>query len=111
MEKMNGSVLYESSNGVGKLSNGCNGHHADTNNNHSLVNGKAVTMKGGTHASNKIDSSSWSKAYCVLGAQWGDEGKGKIVDLLAMEMDVVCRCAVSYTHFIVYFFLTNFLFY
>jgi len=28
----------------------------------------------------------------VLGAQWGDEGKGKVVDLLAEDMDVVCRC-------------------
>jgi adenylosuccinate synthase len=27
----------------------------------------------------------------VVGAQWGDEGKGKIVDLLAQESDVVCR--------------------
>uniref|UniRef100_H3DHY0 Adenylosuccinate synthetase n=1 Tax=Tetraodon nigroviridis TaxID=99883 RepID=H3DHY0_TETNG len=28
----------------------------------------------------------------VLGAQWGDEGKGKVVDLLAQDADVVCRC-------------------
>ena len=27
----------------------------------------------------------------VLGAQWGDEGKGKIVDYLAQEADVVVR--------------------
>jgi len=27
----------------------------------------------------------------VVGAQWGDEGKGKIVDLLALEHDVVVR--------------------
>ena len=27
----------------------------------------------------------------VVGAQWGDEGKGKIVDLLAQDSDVVCR--------------------
>ena len=27
----------------------------------------------------------------VVGAQWGDEGKGKIVDLLAQHSDVVCR--------------------
>src|SRR5207248_1676313 len=26
-----------------------------------------------------------------LGAQWGDEGKGKIVDLLAQHSDLVCR--------------------
>lgn len=29
--------------------------------------------------------------YIVLGAQWGDEGKGKIVDLLAGKMDMVVR--------------------
>lgn len=28
----------------------------------------------------------------VLGTQWGDEGKGKIVDLLSLKMDAVCRC-------------------
>jgi len=28
---------------------------------------------------------------CVVGLQWGDEGKGKIVDALADEFDVVCR--------------------
>jgi adenylosuccinate synthase len=27
----------------------------------------------------------------VLGAQWGDEGKGKIVDLLAADVDIVAR--------------------
>ena len=27
----------------------------------------------------------------VIGAQWGDEGKGKIVDLLAERFDVVVR--------------------
>ncbi|ORX38344.1 putative adenylosuccinate synthase [Kockovaella imperatae] len=29
----------------------------------------------------------------VLGAQWGDEGKGKLVDILAQEADVCARCA------------------
>src|SRR4029077_4454758 len=28
----------------------------------------------------------------VLGLQWGDEGKGKIIDLLADRCDVVVRC-------------------
>ena len=28
----------------------------------------------------------------VLGAQWGDEGKGKIVDLLTPRFDIVARC-------------------
>ncbi len=31
----------------------------------------------------------------VLGGQWGDEGKGKLVDILAQEADIVCRCNVS----------------
>ena len=30
-------------------------------------------------------------ASVIVGAQWGDEGKGKIVDLLARDSDVVCR--------------------
>ena len=30
-------------------------------------------------------------AYAVLGAQWGDEGKGKIVDVLAKDAHVVAR--------------------
>ncbi len=30
-------------------------------------------------------------ATVIVGAQWGDEGKGKIVDLLAQECDLVCR--------------------
>ena len=29
--------------------------------------------------------------YAVLGAQWGDEGKGKIVDFLSEEADIVAR--------------------
>ncbi len=32
-----------------------------------------------------------SKIIIVTGAQWGDEGKGKIVDLLAERFDVVAR--------------------
>jgi adenylosuccinate synthase len=29
--------------------------------------------------------------YCVIGLQWGDEGKGKIVDILAENSDIVVR--------------------
>lgn len=36
-----------------------------------------------------------NKVTVVLGAQWGDEGKGKVVDLLAMDADIVCRCQVA----------------
>ena len=31
----------------------------------------------------------------VLGTQWGDEGKGKVVDMLATKADICCRCQVS----------------
>jgi len=37
-----------------------------------------------------------SEVAVILGAQWGDEGKGKIVDLLCQRADVVCRCQVSW---------------
>ena len=30
-------------------------------------------------------------AQCVVGTQWGDEGKGKIVDLLSEEADLIVR--------------------
>ena len=33
-----------------------------------------------------------SKADVIVGVQWGDEGKGKIVDLLSGGYDMVCRC-------------------
>jgi len=32
-----------------------------------------------------------SKADVIVGIQWGDEGKGKIVDKLALDYDIVCR--------------------
>jgi hypothetical protein len=43
----------------------------------------------------------------VLGAQWGDEGKGKLVDALLAEgsIDLCCRCQVSKGNF--YFNLNN----
>jgi len=34
---------------------------------------------------------STGKVDCVLGSQWGDEGKGKLVDILAENADIVCR--------------------
>ncbi|XP_058073615.1 adenylosuccinate synthetase, chloroplastic [Magnolia sinica] len=38
----------------------------------------------------RIDS--LSQVSGVLGCQWGDEGKGKLVDILAKHFDVVARC-------------------
>ena len=31
------------------------------------------------------------QSVVVLGAQWGDEGKGKIIDVLTQEADIVVR--------------------
>lgn len=45
-----------------------------------------------TGALKRPRNDSGNKVSVVLGAQWGDEGKGKVVDLLATESDVVCRC-------------------
>eukprot|EP00250_Pteridium_aquilinum_P012189 c20557_g1_i1 orf=90-1586(+) len=35
---------------------------------------------------------SLSQVCAVLGTQWGDEGKGKLVDILAERYDIVARC-------------------
>jgi hypothetical protein len=43
-----------------------------------------------------------NRVAVVLGAQWGDEGKGKLVDLLASEVDIVCRCQVLQMTFFKY---------
>jgi len=32
-----------------------------------------------------------SKVCAILGGQWGDEGKGKLVDILAKEYDIIAR--------------------
>lgn len=34
-----------------------------------------------------------NKVDVILGAQWGDEGKGKLVDILSASYDVCCRVA------------------
>ena len=36
----------------------------------------------------------------VLGTQWGDEGKGKLVDILAQQYDVVARAQVPCLHLV-----------
>lgn len=33
------------------------------------------------------------QAIYIVGAQWGDEGKGKLVDILSGEYDITARCA------------------
>jgi adenylosuccinate synthase len=39
---------------------------------------------------NGFDTTSWGHA-CIVGLQWGDEGKGKIVDLLTEQYDLAVR--------------------
>jgi len=34
-----------------------------------------------------------NRVTVVLGSQWGDEGKGKLVDLLSEDTHIVARCA------------------
>lgn len=43
-----------------------------------------------------------NRVTVVLGAQWGDEGKGKVVDLLAQDADIVCRCQVVHEHHLMF---------
>lgn len=33
-----------------------------------------------------------SHVCAIMGSQWGDEGKGKLVDILSPEFDIVARC-------------------
>ncbi|XP_063047552.1 adenylosuccinate synthetase isozyme 2 [Engraulis encrasicolus] len=60
---------------------------------------QVAAQNGGAHGdgSGNADSrvaapSIGNRVTVVLGAQWGDEGKGKVVDLLAQDADIVCRC-------------------
>jgi len=41
--------------------------------------------------SNKCITGLESKFCVILGSQWGDEGKGKLVDILAKDYDVCAR--------------------
>lgn len=40
-----------------------------------------------------------SKHTAILGAQWGDEGKGKLVDILAEKYDICARFNGSHNNF------------
>lgn len=62
----------------------------------STVNSKQTAVNGDVSSiSNPSKKSKMeNKVAVVLGGQWGDEGKGKVVDLLAVNCDIVCRCQV-----------------
>lgn len=54
------------------------------------VNGMEATT--GAMSACPADGSGRNTATVVLGVQFGDEGKGKIVDLLCQNANIVCRC-------------------
>jgi adenylosuccinate synthase len=55
----------------------------------------AVAEESSAAAAARGRLESLSQVAGVLGTQWGDEGKGKLVDILAQRFDVVARCQVS----------------
>ena len=68
-----------------KVSNGANGHHTEEEADARLA--KRPRLLEANQVKNK--------ATVILGAQWGDEGKGKVVDMLAGDADIVARCQVQ----------------
>ncbi|KAM0880324.1 hypothetical protein ACQ4PT_033641 [Festuca glaucescens] len=52
----------------------------------------AVAEESSAAAAARGRLESLSQVAGVLGTQWGDEGKGKLVDILAQRFDVVARC-------------------
>ncbi|MBA0551406.1 hypothetical protein Goshw_013259 [Gossypium schwendimanii] len=50
----------------------------------------SVAESASSESLNRIGS--LSQVSGVLGSQWGDEGKGKLVDILAQHFDIVARC-------------------
>ena len=53
----------------------------------------------------RLTSTKQSGIDIVLGGQWGDEGKGKLVDILSQVCDivVVCVCVLRWKHSYIYF--------
>ena len=68
-----------------RVSNGENGHDVREE-----TNGSRSSKRPRLHEENQVKN----KVTVVLGAQWGDEGKGKVVDMLAGNADIVARCQV-----------------
>ena len=61
---------------------------------HGMMNGTKVECAQGQGQSQGKCESEQNAVTVVLGAQWGDEGKGKIVDMLSLGADIVARCQV-----------------
>jgi hypothetical protein len=51
---------------------------------------RAVAVRASVQPSQRFPA----QVCVVLGTQWGDEGKGKLVDILAQQYDVVARAQV-----------------
>jgi hypothetical protein len=49
--------------------------------------------QGEIYLHNVLSDKSLAKVTVVLGTQWGDEGKGKLVDILSADADICARCA------------------
>jgi adenylosuccinate synthase len=56
----------------------------------STIGARCGLTKGGAAT---VTEKARAKAICVVGAQWGDEGKGKVVDYLAQSFEYTARYA------------------
>ena len=61
---------------------------------------QAVLAAAASAAGTATEERLSEQVVVVLGTQWGDEGKGKLVDILAQQYDVVARAQVPCLHFI-----------
>ena len=58
-----------------------------------LLNVLYQGLEGDSLGTTYCESAADGTVNVVLGAQWGDEGKGKLVDLLSAEYDICARVA------------------
>ncbi|GKA89772.1 adenylosuccinate synthetase 2, chloroplastic [Tanacetum coccineum] len=70
-------------------------HRISFNNNkrwskHTPISAVTIDEQTSSNVPSRIEK--LSQVSGVLGCQWGDEGKGKLVDILAMHFDIVARC-------------------
>ena len=58
--------------------------------------GASVALAVGVYSAQRVaeaDKAPGGRVDVVLGAQWGDEGKGKLVDILSFDYDICARVA------------------
>ncbi len=55
------------------------------------ISARSRSSGRGRHIVSSFEDGVMGKSVVILGAQWGDEGKGKIVDLLTEEVGAVVR--------------------